>query len=241
MFFSFYLIFYNILNGERRKLTVKNDFTSWELFTRVMSSFNALRCARLVFRVLAEWNPETLDLLYPFSAVDLKSYTVIYSDLPVLRYFFPETILFQFCNYLLVDGIFMLWFEFSHGRFTRYSILSVLHHFVGGLGIFLIALNEKGLLLGLYFCCTEISTPFLHVSWLFRKTDYKTYTFSIFYVIFFLCRICTIPFLLYYLNMNEEAIYLLPALQYYMVYYGSYCLIFLNIVWFILMTIKLFR
>jgi len=143
-------------------------------------------------------------------------------------------ILFQFSYYLFVDGLFQLP---DLKNFSFPLLLSILHHLVGGLGIYMIANNEMGFFLGYYFALTEISTPFLNLSWFFRKD----FLFKIFYIFFFSSRIATFPLLLEYLSDNTEYIMLLPVQQRFMSFYGSYTLIVLNLVWFIFMTKKLIK
>jgi len=72
--------------------------------------------------------------------------------------------LYRFSYYLLIDGIFHL-----NSKFNLSNITSLIHHFVGSLGIYMIAESRMGFFLGFYFAMTEISTPFYNLSWIFRK------------------------------------------------------------------------
>ena len=112
------------------------------------------------------------------------------------------------------------------------NILSLIHHFVGSIGIFLIAYNQLGFFLGFYFAFTEISTPFLNLSWIFRTKKIM----RIFQIIFFFCRILSSPFLLYYLHVNYDKIMSLSLLNRFMSFYGSYSLIALNIIWYVMIS-----
>ena len=193
----------------------KNYRKLWDIFTRIISTLNALNCIYMIYYELFQSPPNKLGMLnlyYVASDYSLKT-------------------LFQFSHYLLVDGTFQIP---DIGSFQ--TLLSILHHFVGGIGIYMIADNKMGFYLGFYFAMTEISTPFLNLSWFFR---YKR-LFLIFYIFFFLSRIVTIPFLLEYLSRNTEYILTLPTHQNLMCFYASYALIMLNVIWFIFMTKKLF-
>lgn len=144
--------------------------------------------------------------------------------------------LFWFASYLFVDGLFKIKTVFTNCD-TK-ELTSLLHHFVGGLGIFMIAYSRKGLGLGIYFAFTELSTPFLNISWLAYTHNYKhtKWLFLLFYITFILSRIITIPFLFYYLLYNQELIDELVWYDYSMVYGGCLTLILLNIIWFIMLS-----
>jgi hypothetical protein len=183
----------------------------WNGFTRVVSTLNALQCVYMVGRNLL--NRKMFDLYY---LPDESS----------------NNALFLFSSYLFVDGIFLLP-ELTNFNFQLF--LSLLHHFIGSFGIYLIAYNEMGFFLGFYFAMTELSTPLLNLSWGFRKPIFLT----IFYILFTICRILTIPVLLFYLHINTTSIYTLPPLHSFMCFYGSYTLITLNLIWFIFLTRKI--
>ena len=190
-----------------------NNKRSWDIFTRIFSTFNAFQCIYMVYyeMFVSEANG-MLSLYYSASDFSIKS-------------------LYLFSSYLLVDGIFQLPYLTDLSTF-----LSVLHHFIGSFGIYLIASNKMGFFLGYYFAFTEISTPFLNLSWYFRKK----YLFVIFYVLFTISRILTVPFLLEYLDMNKKDIISLIPIHSFMSFYGSYGLIALNNIWFMFLTKKVF-
>lgn len=189
------------------------DIKLREYFTRIVSTINALQCIRLTYLTL-QIRPigNISDLYYVADEQFLDS-------------------LFLFSSYLFIDGIFL----FSDFQYNFSFLLSVLHHFVGSIGIYLIASNRMGYFLGFYFAMTELSTPLLNLSWVFRKK----YLFLSFYVSFIFCRILTIPLLLVYLSNNSSSLYTLHPLHSFMSFYGSYTLIFLNVVWFLLITKKI--
>ena len=199
------------------KLYFLNDKRKWNIFTRVISTMNALQCITMVCREI---------------------YNLDMSKNPSINsiYFFPEqesiNSLFMFCSYLFVDGIFQ--FPELYTNFSFGLILSILHHLVGGYGIYLIAKTKMGFFLGFYFAMTELSTPFLNLSWGFRKN----YIFYIFYILFFQCRILTIPLVINYLNSNAFVVLGVYPIHRFMFYYGTYALISLNLVWFIFLTLK---
>jgi hypothetical protein len=178
----------------------------WDIFTRIISTMNALQCMYMVGKNLL--NTKQFDLLYIADVSSLNS-------------------LYLFSTYLVIDGLFIIP-DLSQPNKTPQIILSLLHHFVGSLGIYLIASNEKGFFLGFYFAMTEISTPVLNLLF-FRK---NTFLLKLFYYIFTLCRIITIPILLIYLHFNKSQILNLSFLNYFMSFYGSYALITLNLIWF---------
>lgn len=188
---------------------LKNKY--WDIFTRIISTLNALQCTYLFLSNLT--NTKMFDLLYVASPSSLSS-------------------LYYFSFYLLIDGVFLIPFL---KPFSIQNTLSLLHHLVGSLGIYLIASNRKGFFLGFYFSLTEISTPLLNLSWFFRHPR----LLITFYLFFFIFRILTVPILLFYLHINESLIAQLSPLNYYMTYYGSYTLILLNVTWFVLITKKI--
>jgi hypothetical protein len=148
--------------------------------------------------------------------------------------------LLRFSAYLFVDGIFFIP-EIIKNPNTD-TITSILHHCVGGLGIFIIATQRQGLGMGAYFATTEISTIVLHISWILYvnkiKGIFTTIIFSLFYMIFTLSRILTIPILIYYLWINANITATLPIFHWFMVYIGCYSLMILNVIWFIMLTRK---
>ncbi len=183
---------------------------SWDIFTRIISTCNAINCVYMVCRNL--FNMKIFDLYYVADEASLNT-------------------LYLFSTYLFIDGLFMLP-DFSK---TMPILLSLLHHFIGGLGIYLIAYNKMGFFLGFYFAMTEVSTPLLNLSWFFRNPI----LLKLFYTAFFCSRILTIPILLYYLNTNTESILTLNFINSRMSFYGSYLLISLNLTWFIFLTKKI--
>ena len=199
---------------------LKNKY-SWETFTRMVSLCNASQCIYIVFRYV------------------LPNYTN-YFDLNELGT--PDLIrgLYWFAAYLLVDGIFYLPDFLT--RPTVQMFTTVAHHFVGGFGMYLIAEARMGLGLGSYFAWTEISTPLLHMSWILYTNQivnkWATSVFITFYLVFGLSRIATIPVLLSYINMNKDLIAQETTIHRWMAYLGSWTLIGLNSVWFIMLTIK---
>lgn len=207
--FGLYSIFYIILYKKRKY---------WDSFTRIVSTFNAFNCVYMIYY-------ETF--LSPVHDQGMISLYYLASE-------YSLNVLFQFSYYLFVDGLFQL--PDLKEKMSASTILSILHHFVGGLGIYMIANNRKGFFLGYYFAMTEISTPFLNLSWFIRKN----FLFNIFYAFFFLSRIITIPFLLEYLDTNTENLVKLPFQQTFMCFYGSYALITLNLIWFMFMSKKIF-
>ena len=187
----------------------------WDTFTRAISTINALQCTFMVLNVVKNelFNPNIFSLSY--------SPTDYYTNS-----------LFMFAGYLFVDGLFALpdlYTNFSFGL-----ILSIAHHAIGCYGIYLIAVTRLGFFLGFYFAMTEISTPLLNLSWYYRHNV----LFILFYILFFMYRITTIPILLKYLSNNASEIYKLDPIRVFMSFYASYALIALNIIWFFFITQK---
>ncbi len=193
----------------------------WDIFTRMVSMVNSIQCIYIVFRYV------------------LSNYTNYYHLLDLGDDEFVRG-LYRFAAYLLVDGIFYLP-QFVQSP-TVQMFTTIAHHFVGGAGILFIALERKGLGLGAYFAWTEISTPLLHVSWVLYsnkiQNTFSTLIFTAFYVVFTAARICTIPLLLLYIQHNGDLINKLTLFQSWMVYLGSYTLMGLNLIWFIMLTRK---
>ncbi len=203
-------------------VVIYNEKYSWELFTRGISIHNSINCI---------W------LIYHYIIPNYKSYY----DLNYIGD--PDLIngLYMFTAYLLVDGLFYLP-QFMYNPSVQ-ILTTILHHFVGGIGMYLIANQGRGLGLASYFALTEISTPLLHISWVLytnKITNIFTKTiFGLFYLVFGLVRICTIPILLHYIYTNKVLIASETLINYCMVYGGSGTLICLNLWWYKQLTLKL--
>lgn len=196
--------------------TLSKNNNLWELFNAMFSTINAVQCVYMVFKYT---NYKYYDLLYEGDDYVIQS-------------------LYYFAAYLFVDGIFI--FSPTYRKPDSRRITSLLHHFVGGIGIFMIAFNRKGLGLGLYFAGTELSTPLLNISWLSYYYNIKIkIIYLLFYLTFVTARILTIPLLINYLINNSYSIDNLSIGKYTMVYGGSSVLILLNLTWFIMLTKKL--
>lgn len=210
----FYVIAFASLHFSKFEETIKRK--TWDTFTRIMSTVNSLACFWLCLTEIPN--------LFQIGSLNFTA-----SD-ESLSY------LYSFVSYLLVDGVFDLaynWKEdFSLFKFA--DVLTYIHHFLGAYGIYLIASTKLGFFLGLYFCFTEISTPFLNVSWI---TGNQT-IFLLFSLVFFCCRILSAPFLLWYLSSNSLFLASLPPHQYLMSYYASYALMLLNCIWMVFIIRK---
>ncbi len=201
---------------ERNKVITKDEV--WHAFTILTSTINSCVCLTLVFHNLIN--------LY-----EMKNLEYVPDE-------FSTNILFYFCDYLFVDGMFMLFnFKISNTKYLFSTLLFLLHHFVGWAGIALIAYIEKGFFLGFYFCFTELSTLFLNLSCLYSHKNLSI--FNSFYICFALCRLLTLPLLWSYIFYNFKTILNLPYLQYWFVMYGSILLSVLNLVWFTLINYKM--
>lgn len=188
---------------------------TWDIFTRIVSTINSIQCIMSVFHSLS----------------DSKYYDLNYTG--TLDF---QNSLLWFSTYLFIDGVFIV---FHSKRITTSDVTSVLHHFVGSYGIYLIASQRQGLGLGIYFALTEISTPLLNLSWVYYTNGIKNkLVFLSFYIVFTSSRIITIPLLLNYINYNIDKINTLETVNYGMVYGGSYTLICLNLLWFVMLTTK---
>ena len=187
----------------------------YQLIARIFSTINAIQC---VVGCLGLELGEYIDLNY--SGGDDLIHT--------LQIFYV---------YLFTDGIFNL-------ITSSFSLANILHHFVGGVGIYLMTKQRIGLGLGIYFAFTEISTPLLNVAWWFyvNKIDniMSKSVFVLFWLVFGLSRILTIPLLWYYIEFNQVIISELTTVNWFMVYGGSFTLVSLNIVWFVMLTKKIF-
>jgi len=153
------------------------------------------------------------------------------------------TSLYWFAAYLFVDGVFYIPTLIHKPNFQ--TVMSMLHHFVGGLGIYLIAHEQLALGLGLYFAGTEVSTPLLNLSWVLYtykiKNLFAYIEFGIFYSVFIIARIFTIPILVKYLIYNHDNIQTLTGVKFVLAYYGSGTLALLNITWSIMLTLKIWE
>lgn len=198
-----------------------NHKYSWEIFTRSVSLLNAIQCIWMVFGYVLPNYSQYFKLDHPGT---------------------PDLVrgLHWFAAYLLVDGLFYLPDFITSPTVQMFT--TVAHHFVGGFGIYLIAREGRALGLGTYFAWTEISTPLLHLSWILYTNKivnrWATTIFISFYLVFGLARIATIPILLSWIRTNSDLIAIEPFIQRSMAYVGSWTLIGLNSVWFIMLTIK---
>lgn len=184
----------------------------WDSFTRIISTLNSLSCSYMFFHTFYNWENRFFDLHFIGNEYQINS-------------------LFWFASYLFVDGIFQL----PDLSLDLNLISSLFHHFVGSFGIYLIAKTKMGFFLGFYFSMTELSTPFLNLSWAFRKK----LLFYIFFFLFTISRILTFPLPLFYLKVNETKLLELIPLYYEMAYYGTYTLISLNFLWFLFLINKI--
>lgn len=212
IYFTVYLTFYLITNKKY-----------WDIFTRIMSTINAIVCINAIYRVLTCETITIYSFLYHYGSNTLAN---------GLTWFYI---------YLLVDGGFYLIYFIRNVNLSNFTTLA--HHVVGGYGIYLIATERMGLGVGLYFAATEISTPLLNLSWYLYtnkiENKFSNMIFTLFYIVFVLTRVITIPFLCYYLYVNHISIQQLNWLHYIMLYGGSSCLVGLNIVWTIMLSKKL--
>ena len=203
-------------------LFIKNN-DLWNIFTRITSTLNAMSCVYMVINVITS---ENMNIYYNM---------VTEGDDHVI------TSLYWFAAYLFVDGVFYIPTLIRKPNFQ--TVMSMLHHFVGGLGIYLIAHEQLGLGLGLYFAGTEISTPLLNLSWILYNYNIKNLfayiEFGIFYFVFVIARIFTIPILVNYLIYNHEYIQTLTGVKFLLAYCGSGTLALLNITWSIMLTLKI--
>ena len=200
---------------------LKNHEYMWNVFTRLVSLCNSFQCTAMAIYTVAVYYTEIFDINWVGNDNVIRS-------------------LYMFSTYLFIDGIFCLPSIVSKPNLN--GLTSILHHFVGGFGIYLIAKQRMGLGLGVYFAWTEVSTPLLNLSWYYYTNKIKTnnkIVYGLFYIVFTLSRIVTIPAILGYIYVNRNIIYQLPSLHYWMVHGGSYVLITLNIVWFVMLTRKL--
>jgi len=175
---------------------------------KIFSTINALQCTVMVLRNL--FNLEMFQLNYIADSVSKES-------------------LLWFSSYLLIDILFYVMFYMKRELNT---LLILLHHTVGSLGIYMIATNDLWFFIGFYFAMTEFSTLFLNLYLSSGKY------FSLFYFTFLFSRILTIPFPLYYLYINIQKIYSLNTFYFYMTIYATNLIILINLIWAIFLTKK---
>lgn len=208
-------------------LILEKNIKRWDTFTRIVSTVNALQCSMMTLSVL-------FDNLSSVSGANLFDWPNYY---PLSNIFYVPTewsinMLYSFSAYLLVDGIFQVGLLDS---LSVSSFLMLLHHFLGCLGIYMLANIKILFYIGFYFAMTEISTPLLNLSWLTRSKI----SYVLFYLAFFFTRIFSIPFILNYLYDNSIYIVYLDSVYYYMAYYASYTVITINCLWFAFLNLKL--
>lgn len=185
-----------------------------DLSFKILSTYNAINCIKLIFLI----NKQCIEFLYPGTDNIIDG-------------------MYLFAAYLLVDGTANL---LTVKKKDNAAITSIIHHFVGGVGIFLIAYLQIGIGLGLYFAFTEISTPLLNLSWLLHANDIKVkQVFILFFYIFFISRILTIPILLIYIYHNITNILQMSWPICIMTYVASGIVSSLNIVWYVMLSKKM--
>lgn len=191
----------------------------WDIITRLASTYNAINCIVMTYYVLK--NLSGIGNFYDFQ------------DEYVLKTLTTMT------SYLFIDGLFLL--PDLYHNFNLNNLTTVIHHFVGAYGIYKIVSTRLALGMGIYFAMTEISTPFLNLTWLTKKLKLFLYysCFIIFYILFLFCRILTMPYLLYYESYNIEIIQELPLDYKLIFYFGIWSLMLLNVIWFIGLTFKI--
>lgn len=195
--------------------TLYKEKYPWDCFTRIGSTINAFFCMSFVLENLS---------------YEYYGYYYVGNDSLINS-------LYLFSAYLCADGL--LQFPI---KINVHEITSVLHHFVGGLGIYMMAERQIGLGLGLYFGATELSTPLMNLSWLLYTNGIKSKSvFGSMYINFFASRILTIPFLLKYLYINYHIILNSGWTNFILAYFGSSILILLNLTWFLMLTKKIIK
>ena len=214
--FRFYGFLYVIVG--LHLLIFSPDRRKWDIFTRIVSTYNAVQCVVSVTTVwlMEWWSPQ----YYPITHI----------------YYVPSenaiNALHSFAAYLLIDGFFQIAVT---TEWSPNDILMLLHHLLGCWGIWTLAELRMGYFLAFYFALTELSTPALNWSWWNRDKQ----SFQIFFILFVTSRILTLPWLWNYLSDNSIYIGYHPWLQQFLAYGASATIAFLNIVWTIGLTVKL--
>lgn len=141
------------------------------------------------------------------------------------------------CCYLLFDCIMMVCMP-SQG-----DLLWIVHHIVGGFGIFFIWWYNNVWLLGLFFELTELSTIFLNITWAY--VHYKWKKTIIFHVCAFMLMITYFVirwiggvFMFYYIYDHHEYVWSLPLFRSVYVYFGTITIFILNIIWGIKLLVR---
>lgn len=185
----------------------------WGLYTRVISTISALYTISGVYYAY-----KYEDHWLTFFAVNNNTSRYIISWMPL---------------YLFVDGIFEIPILFIYPNI--HNLLVVLHHFIGGMGMYYLLNENKGYYIAIFFAGTELSTPFLNLSWLMLQFKINnilsTGIFLIFFTTFLIARIIPIPFLAYYLYYNIAYIIDMNAYYQIMIFGGSLFITCLNLKW----------
>ncbi len=150
--------------------SISNRKDIWNIFTRIGSTINAIQCFYMVLSVIKSYG------------YDNYYYLFYWGDEYVIKS------LYWFSAYLFVDGIFHL-VSFYNKPNTQF-FTSIIHHFVGGIGIYLMAKERLGFGFGIYFAWTEISTPLLNISWIlytYKIENFLSYVVFGFFIVFLFC------------------------------------------------------
>jgi len=210
------------------------DRVWWDSFTRVISTINALICFYVTV-VTVELSSDQAWMQFYYRGND---------ETRQLFMFMPA--------YLFVDGTFQVIdlietsknsrtgrtdrSDRSYKWLTLDNAVGLIHHGVGSLGMWMIISTCRAYAVGLYYAATELSTPFLNLSWGLNKAKVKdirlSAAFCLFALFFFIFRIASIPVLHEFIDDNWSHIYELPLTQYIMIVWGTRCLTILNLFWF---------
>lgn len=212
LYFTVYAFVYSLVQF---KILSQTDFKN---FTYISSTINALYC---IWRSLGHLLLK--DALYD----DIANPFDFYHDQQ-----FGNWWLMSFAAYLINDG---LWISVTCDLTKPATWLNLLHHFLGGLGIFLISYWNIAYTLGLFFAYTELSTPLINCSWWLYKTESNKTILNIIYVcaviVFFFARFISLPVIYYWIRVNEDIISKIGGIVYWYVYLGVNIMTLLNTVW----------
>ena len=156
-----FLIRYNIWQPGVKLIDAYN--LGWNLWTRFLSSIHASIIAYYALSIINnDYDLSPVNFSFRYSSSDFVHNILFFAFGRIL----PEgivrfnTLTAFMVAYLSTDCIFMLIM-----RTEKDIKWTVVHHFTGGIGMFGFANGNRFHFNGLYYMVTEITTPFLNLSW----------------------------------------------------------------------------
>jgi len=134
----------------------------WNVFTRVISIYHAIIITYFAINTITSYyyfietcRSSNCSLFY--KVLNYAKYPIIP---PGIEYFRRAT--YFMISYLITDSIYVVIMR------TEKDIWgTITHHVIGGIGMFFFSYRDRFYFNGVYYMLTEVTTPFLNISWIF--------------------------------------------------------------------------